>query len=251
MLSLAIVDNDYQNVIAMKNALIHYQKEIGKKIKINDFDCSDDFISNYLPNYDAIIFSVSDLNDIRALEKIRSFDERVDIVLISDTSKYALCGYRLDALDYLLKPVSYCDIKRIMNQLLLKDNEKETPVVILSRNQITKVFLSEIYYIEICNHTLAFHTSKGIISACNGKSLKELEAKLMDKNFIRCNSSYLINLNYCHEIKGDEINVAGDLLRISRAFKNHFYENLNRYLQKNLLINAIYKYGAKSTIQNY
>jgi DNA-binding LytR/AlgR family response regulator len=105
-------------------------------------------------------------------------------------------------------------------------SEKE--VLVRSSSKITRLSISLIYYVEIRDHLLIFHSSMGDLESW-GK-LSDIEKELADYNFVRCSSSYLVNLRHVVRVEGDTVDVAGDLLPISQRRRKAFYNSVTNYL---------------------
>ena len=91
-----------------------------------------------------------------------------------------------------------------------------------------KIQLSEIYYIEVHNHTLIYHTETGNYQTYG--QLSKIEEKLKDKNFSKCNNCYLVNLRHVTETHSDFIVAGKDKVMVSRRKKKEFMELLFNYL---------------------
>ena len=96
------------------------------------------------------------------------------------------------------------------------------------RNGVAKLDVSTIYYIEVQNHELIYHTTKGNYSM-NG-SMKEVEGSLDKNQFFRCHRCYLINLEYVDWFQGSDVQVHSEIIQVSRSRKKAFMDALNNYM---------------------
>ena len=134
--------------------------------------------------------------------------------------QYAIQGYRVGALDYLLKPVSYFALSQRLDKVLqqLRRRRKQY-VTFVSQGNWYKLELSQLYYIECQNHTLYYHTHSGNFPV-NG-TMKNLEREMEPYGcFFRCGKGYLVNLEHIDAVQDNCAVVAGQLLPISRGKKS-------------------------------
>ena len=135
----------------------------------------------------------------------------------------------MDAFDFVVKPVSYSNfalkLQRALNKL---GTRRDTEVLVSMADGLYRIASSQIKYIEISGHRMVYHTTDGTIKAYG--NLKEVESVLSGKMFVRCNSCYLVNLNYVYAIRGYTVVVDGDGLQISRPRKKAFVQAVNDYL---------------------
>ncbi len=185
----------------------------------------------YKGGYDLILMDIEMMfmDGMSAAEKIRQIDKEVTIIFITNSPQYAIKGYAVHALDYVLKPVSYyafdqC-IHRAMEQL---GKKQKTYISVTCSDGVHRLDTKEIYFVEISNHNLSFHTAQGHLDS-NG-SLKELEEKLPSAAFFRTSKGYLVNLEYVDSILEEDAVVHGEKVQVSRAKRKAFLAALNHYM---------------------
>ena len=169
------------------------------------------------------------IDGMEAARKIRKLDENVVLIFITNMAQYAIQGYEVNALDYVLKPISefafYQELDKAVRKLKGRNEEYLT---VVQEKGIVRLNLSQISYLESRGHQIIVHTDKGEYTF--RETMKALEEKLADSNFVRCNSGYLVNLRYAEEVNGSTVTVAGDELQISRPRRKAFMEALTDYL---------------------
>jgi DNA-binding LytR/AlgR family response regulator len=230
MLNIAIVEDSPKDLSALKNILKRYEADTGIRIgTISEFDRGETFLQNYKPIYDIVFMDImlpymTGMDTAKALRKI---DEEVSLIFVTDMKQFAIEGYRVNASDYFVKPASYFDVKLRLDKLQVKKENRLPTVVIHIPGEGDKVFTSqEVYYIEIMNKDLTYHTVRGNYSTRN-VSLKKLEDKLAESGFCRCSSSFLVNLRHCKELRAEEVVVGRDTLKISRGMRSEFVTRLS------------------------
>ena len=170
------------------------------------------------------------MDGMDAAEQIRKVDEQVIIIFITNMAQYALRGYKVNALDYVLKPISYASFTETLKKAVRSlDRTKEKYLSISMRDGVRRIKTSDIEWIESMGHRLTFHTLNGIYETTIF-SMKEMEDKLESEGFTRCSSSCLVNLKWVKEVENSTVNVNGELLKISRGKKNEFMTKLVSYM---------------------
>ncbi len=227
MIQIAVVEDEEQYVNKLTEYIQKYQKERDKKIKLTVFRDGEDITENYKGGFDIILMDIQMrfMDGMTAAEKIRQLDQDVIIMFITNMIQYALRGYEVDAMDYVVKPVEYFSFSQKLDKAIgrLKFQNIEYLTVVIGDGMM-KLKLSDIWYVESQGHNAIFCTNKGkyIVRAV----LKELENNLTEKGFFRCSKGYLVNMNQVDGIAGMDCLVHGEKVPISRAKKKEFMDLL-------------------------
>ncbi|KFI78995.1 LytTR family transcriptional regulator [Bifidobacterium mongoliense DSM 21395] len=163
---------------------------------------------------------------MQAAREIRRQDTHVVIVFITAAPQYAISGYEVQALSYLLKPVPWFAFSQELKRSIaaLQRRSADSVLVEAGSNRLRLTF-SEIVYAESIRHTIVIHTLGDTISMSG--TLKELETQWRGHNFFRSNSCYLVNLRHVNAVEGQEcVMSTGERLRISRPRKKAFLSAL-------------------------
>lgn len=106
--------------------------------------------------------------------------------------------------DFLLKPINYqVFMLTVKRALTILEQKKCKEILIRTVSGVKRVAVSDIKYIEVLKHHLLYHTTREVIDIWG--SLKEAESKLPPGQFARCNSGYLVNLQYVKSIEGNDV----------------------------------------------
>jgi len=230
MIKIAIVEDEHAYAMQLQEYLHQYEKENGEVFEISFFSDGDEIVNKYNPVYDIILMDVEMkfMDGMSAAEEIRKVDTEVVIMFITNMPQYAIRGYAVDALDYVLKPVSYFAFSQRLNRAISRMKKRETKMITISiKGGTVRLNVTNVTYIESQGHTLIFHTVNGIYETSG--TMKELEKELSELNFYRGNKGYLINLAHVESVKDGCAVVRGEQLLLSRARKKEFMEALTRY----------------------
>ena len=232
MIQIAIVEDEEIYVKQLTEYIRKYQTERGRSIKVTVFGDGEDITENYNGGFDIILMDIQMrfMDGMTAAEKIRQMDQKVIIMFITNMSQYAIRGYAVDALDYVLKPVSYFALTQKLDRAITRMKKRVKKYITISTSSgVRKMNVSEIYWIESQGHRLTYHTKQGEYEATSN-SMKEIEEKLSEENFFRCNKGYLLNLQQVNGIQDGYAIVNDKKLIISRARKNDFLKALTNYV---------------------
>lgn len=232
MLKIALVEDsklDMQNVV---NFIDKFSEIKGERIIVNKFYNAVDFFEEN-SSFDIVYFDIEmpHMNGMEAAQKLRKKDKDVVIIFITNLAGYALEGYAVEAFDFVIKPVEYYNfslklqraIDRVTLNKFIKINIKTEKgnIIVSSR---------EVFYIEIFDHYLLFHTTSGIFKSL-GK-LYEIEKTLLEEGFFRSNRCYLINLEYVRGVLDTGVEIQNETLPISRRRRKDLLNAIADYIGK-------------------
>ena len=149
---------------------------------------------------------------------IREKNNKVDIVFVTGFFKYALHGYRVGALQYLMKPINISDLYFCLDKTLERiNNRDETSTLILETTKKTiKLDYNEIYYCIMFSPYIDIHTNSEKITL--REKISEMENKLPKEYFIRCHRSYIVNVKHIKSIMKNYVLMEnGEKIPISRG----------------------------------
>lgn len=230
MLNVAIVEDDALYAKQLEEYLRKYEAEHKEPIEITVFSDGDQIVQKYRSQFDIILMDIEMkfVDGMTAAEEIRKIDSEVVIIFITNMAQYAIRGYAVDALDYVLKPISYFAFSQKLVRAISRMRKRESKAILVNmKDGVVRVNLGNIYYIESQGHTLVLHTILGNYETMG--TMKGMEEKLSGLNFSRGNYGYLINLQHVDDVCEGCAMVKGEKLALSRTRKKKFMEDLTKY----------------------
>jgi two-component system LytT family response regulator len=189
-----------------------------------------------------LMFVDINMPDLSGMDFVKSIDNPPKIIFTTAYSEYAVEGFRVDAVDYLLKPISYPDFLRSANKAKswfenraekeIQIDSNEQFLYIKSEYKILRINHSDIKYIEGMREYVKIHlvNQKPVMSLI---SMKKLEEFLPEAKFMRVHRSYIVNLDKITTIERSRIIFDGDVyIPVSEQYSQRFQE----YLNKNFLM---------------
>ncbi|MFA9559018.1 LytR/AlgR family response regulator transcription factor [Evansella sp. AB-rgal1] len=230
MMRIAIVEDEIHYQDQLKEFLLKFEQDKGETIEVTTYSDGDEFIENYQAQFDIILMDVQMplMDGMSAAEEIRKVDSEVVIIFITNMAQYAIKGYAVDALDYVLKPISYFSFSQRLSRAVDRMKKREdNHITIKIKGGVTRLKISDIYYVESQGHKLIFQTRLGEFTTTG--TMKELEGELSSYHFFRGHKGYLYNLEHVDGMNESCAVVQGEELPVSRTKRKPFMEALSNY----------------------
>ena len=230
VIRVAIVEDEREVREQLAEYLRRYERQFGRMFEVSLFEDGDEIVSDYRAVYDIILLDVQmrRMDGMAAAEAIRKVDKDVLLIFITNMAQFAIKGYAVDALDYVLKPVSYYSFEMKMKKVrrILAERQGNS-VVLSSKGELRRIPVRSILYVEVRDHSLYYYTGEGEFSATG--SMKKLEQELEPQGFARCNNCYLVNLMHVRAVSQEQVVVGETELKISRPRRKAFMQALSAY----------------------
>lgn len=230
MLRIAVVDDDQTAIKRLRECLDHYSEEKDVTFNVKDFQNGIDFLVGYHSGYDVVFLDVDmpDMNGFQTAKKLRELDEKVILVFLTNLAQYAIEGYKYDATDYIVKPLKYHTFALKMQKVLKHcQSHQMASIFINTENGEIRLTTDSVYYVEIYQHRIIYHTETGNYNGYG--TLKKVEEMLPRDEFFRCNNCYIVNLKYVASITDSTVRVRDEELAVSRPRRKEFVEAVHAY----------------------
>lgn len=192
------------------------------------------FINN---NAIDLIFLDINMPEISGIAFAKSINKNNKIIFTTAYRDYAVEGFSLQAVDYLLKPISFERMLQAVNryfevstqQIETQSQPSETNdfIFVRSDRRMLKITFKDIIYIESLSDYLKIHLKDQ--SIITRETISAIEAKLPQKDFLRIHRSYIVNLANIESFTNEEMIVNGKALTISRSYKKDVITKLERF----------------------
>ncbi len=231
MIRVAIVEDEAEIREQLMGYVQRYTRQYGTAFEVKTFADGLEILEDYRPAYDLILLDIEmkHLDGMETARRIRELDPDVMLVFITNMAQYAIKGYAVGALDYVLKPVPYFAFSQQLQKVEAQLRRRTRHYLAVPvEGGLRRLDTSRIYYIESEGHRVHFYTEEGDFVAPG--ALKALEEKLADRPFARCNSGYLVNLAQVRAVQQNTVEVGPYELQVSRPKRKSFLAALTDYI---------------------
>ena len=230
---VAIAEDELHTRREIRRLLERYGAENGVSFQIAEFADGDSITEKYSGSYDLILMDVEMpfVDGMTAAEEIRKVDQEVTIIFITNAPQYAIKGYKVGALDYILKPVSYYAFSESIKRAIAKIRARhpdDNYITIFVKGGARKIGVNSIDYVEVIDHDLFFHAGEELIETRG--TIRDVENELAPYHFFKCNKGCLINLAKVTGYNKNDVVVGKNTLPVSRSRKKPLQEAIHAYL---------------------
>ena len=237
MLRVAIVEDSPKELEHLRECLDRYAEERKTAFEMVTFGDAADFLEHYRANYDMVFMDIElpGINGMEAAHRLRQIDQQVILIFVTNMAQFAVKGYEVDALDYIIKPVQYGPLSIKLDRAAARHRAAGESIMVAQPTGTLRVLLREVLYVEVQGHRLTYHTEQGEVTGSG--TLQDTEARLRGKGFLRCNKCYLVNQRHIQQVRGTDLLLTnGESLQISRLRKKDFLEELSRSMGNELVL---------------
>jgi len=181
-----------------------------------------------------LLFLDINLPDVSGIDLAKMVGEQSAVVFTTAEINHAVDAYDIDAIDYLVKPLTNVRFNKAMEKALIRVQEKRNfisisgakDIFIKSNYKYIRLGLDEILYVEALADYVLFHASgdkKYIVNA----TMKLVEDKFKTLNFVRIHRSFIVNKSKIELIEDNQVKINNKHLPISKSYHDWFYSSLN------------------------
>lgn len=185
-----------------------------------------------------IMFLDIQMPELTGVEFVKTLQQKPAIIFTTAYSEYALEGYELDVIDYLVKPfpldrfikavnkaIEFIDLKKSAGKID-RDNMDSNYILLHADHKIYKVNLDDIQYIEGLKEYVSYYTKEKRIIVL--QSLKSIEESLPSNKFIRVHRSYIVPISRIKTLDGNQVQIGDKLIPIGRSYKEEVLKRVFR-----------------------
>ncbi len=230
-LNCVIIDDEY----LARNYLKDYVHKIPGLELLGDFNSPLKAMALLKTGEIDLLFLDIQMPEITGIEFLKTMDHKPHVILTTAYEEYALQGYELNVVDYLLKPFSFERFLKAVNKVqeleeknqkatqsepgavMHKPQLKEDHLIIRADRKLYKINYEDLVFIEGQKAYVTFHTRKKKITAL--ASLKDLEEQLPSSHFLRIHKSYIVSIQEIESLEGNQVEIGGQKLPVSKSYK--------------------------------
>lgn len=232
MIRIGLVDDDLEHLRLMRDYLARYEREEAAAFRIEEYHNGLNFTEDYDGQLDIVFLDIEmpHMDGMTAARKVRERDASLAIIFLTNLAQYAIHGYEVNAIDFMVKPVGYFlfadKLKKAMR--FIRRNTQQSIVLQTDDESVVKIIAPDILYIEKEKNYLVYHTRTGTYRVRG--TMTALSDTLLGEGFSLRLSGCLVNLRYVTSIGKDTISVGETVLPVSRQRRKGFKEDFLKYL---------------------
>ncbi len=232
MLLLAIVDDDPNDSSALSALVAEYFKKNNRAYMFRVFNTSIDFIRS-TENYDIVFMDIR-MDQLDGLEVpiVRKINTSSALIFVTHMAQLAIKGYEVDALDFIVKPADQFSINYVLDKAINRlESTSSTLIAIKTSDGIVSLSSNDITYVEVFDHNLVYHTTKGVYDVRGRSGCAE---KIGSEAFIMCNRSFVVNLRYVQSACNDYLTIDGTKISVSKSHRKEIMQHFSNFLGENV-----------------
>lgn len=230
-IAIAVVEDDDTYALQLQEYLSQYSREFAREVAVCRYPSGVAFLEQFTGQFDIVLLDIDlpELDGMETARRLRKTDADVLLLFVTNMAQYAIRGYEVDAIDYILKPISYFSFSQRFSRAVSRMKKPDRHYLVVNhKSGSRKLNVEQILYVESQGHNLIYHTTEGGFTTAG--TMKDAEQTLLPFQFFRCNKGYLVALRHVDGIQEGCAMVGDELLLISRARKNAFMEALTNYI---------------------
>jgi DNA-binding LytR/AlgR family response regulator len=230
MIRVIIVDDDELCISVIEDMIS----------QLDDFICIETFQNaldayNYLETNDVdVVFLDVEMPKMGGIELLKSLKKSPMVVMITSHEEFALESYEYNVTDFLKKPAEWSrflkTIEKIRKEFLdlaaqLLESSDQEHVFIKTDSKLVQLNLSQVLWVEALGNYIRVHTEEDKYTVLS--TMKEIEAKLPPKDFIRVQRSFIIRVDKVKAIEDNYIIIKDKEIHIGKSYKEDFNKRIN------------------------
>ena len=234
MLWIAIVDDDPNDSSPLNGHVETYCRKNDIPAMIRVFRDGLDFI-RATEHYDIVFMDIrmERLDGLEAAHLLRKINKDACLIFVTNMAQFAIKGYEVDALDFIIKPATMPSISYVLDKAMKRLQESaNTTFSLKTSDGTTSISTNDIAYVEVFNHNLVYHTTKGDYTV-RGR-LSDVSEKLDPTRFVLCNRSFVVNLRYVSHLGSNYLTIGDTKISISKSHRKELMERFSGFLGDSL-----------------
>lgn len=231
MIRVAVVEDDAVYCAQFRGYTERCFRELGQAVDVTVFHDGLEIVENYQPVWDIILMDIEmpHMDGMSAAHHIREKDPAVVLIFITNMARYAIKGYEVGAMDFVLKPVEYAQLAlKLKKAVITVQQRQQRYLMVHLEGEKQRIATKDILFIEVINHQLHIHTATEEYVVAG--TLQKIEKELVGLPFFRCSHSFIVNISNITTVRKETVVVGDREIPVSRPNRKELLERLSDYL---------------------
>ena len=234
MILVAVVDDDPRDAGLLRGHVETYFRQKNTPAMVRTYGDGLDFI-RATERHDIVFMDIQmdKLDGMDAAHLMRKINQEACLIFVTNMAQFAIRGYEVDALDFILKPPTLQAITYVLDKALKRLNSAASATFSIKTGEgLISLSTNEITYVEVYDHNLIYHTTRGDYTV-RGR-LSDVGDKLDGAQFVLCNRSYVVNLRHVSNIGSDFLMIGDTRISVSKSHRKDLIQRFSSYLGDSL-----------------
>ena len=235
VLLIAVVDDDPKDAALLRECVDNYCRMNGHAAMIHVYHDGLDLIRS-TETHDIVFLDIQmgKLDGRETARFIRKINTDTILIFVTNMAQFAIKGYEVDALDFILKPPSMASIAYVMDKAMkrLDGSGAKAQFSLKTSDGTISLSANDITYVEVFDHNLVYHTTKGEYTV-RGR-LSDVIEKLSPDRFVMCNRSFIVNLRHVSNVTSDYLLIGDTRISVSKSHRKELMKRFSSFLGDSL-----------------
>lgn len=243
---IGIVDDEQEARARLREEIQRFASEYHREFEVCEFDCAASYLSAEAGPCDILYLDIDmpQMTGMELAEKIRETDHEVILIFCTNLEQFALNGYSVSALGFMVKPVQWYSFHMYLDRALKvydrrmhRAEHTEMRRIAVKDGSVSRfIDVADISYVEVRQHYLLYHirgekAGEDAVIRTRG-SMQDAAGLLSPHGFARCGASFLVNLSRITAVNRMEVYIGPEALPIGRTYKDSFTREFSKYLAR-------------------
>jgi two-component system, LytTR family, response regulator LytT len=232
-MNIVIVDDCLQDQEKLKESIQRYCESNKENVDVTCFSSGKEFLDSNR-EFDVIFLDIEmpGIDGMQAARIIREHNKAVPIIFVTNMANYALKGYEVHAMDFIVKPIEYESFQDRFSRAINFAKSQQSKIVMVNddNDDISCIYTKDICYIEKKKNYTFYHTSYGTYH--KRETLEQAIESISGYTLLQASSGLYINPNFLEKILSTSIVVNGEEMPLARRRKQLFIEKYMQYLSQ-------------------
>ncbi|MFA6624452.1 MAG: LytTR family DNA-binding domain-containing protein [Bacilli bacterium] len=241
MLRIAIIENEEKQIDLTIGMIKRYCSEKEIIFEVTSFTSGFDFLESNLSLFDLAFMDIDmpGINGMETAVKLRKTGFNTVLIFVTNLPQYAIEGYKVEALDFILKPMTYADFSLAMSRVEKTVlSSKNSEFVLNIHGAVRKFKAEDVLFFEMIKHDVCIHLvdEPDVVFRF---SLTKIEKIISEEIFFKCNSGCLVNIKKVKSVQGEVLIMEDDSrIIVSRSHRKEVMIKLNSVYSESFLPKA-------------
>lgn len=231
MIKAAIVEDAPEQRAQLRDYVEQFFAQHGEPVQVLEYEDGLAVVEGYPEGLQLLLLDIDmpRMNGLDAAQAVRERDESVLIIFITNMVQYALRGYAVDAMDFMIKPVTAYSCRPTFERVLkrLRQHRGQRIEVKCHKNTVV-VNLNDLEYAETAGRGLLLHLKSGPLTV--SESIQSFETRTQGMGLFRCHTSFLVNIAFVDRLDKADALVAGQRIPVSKYRRGDFLLAMAQYM---------------------